>query len=200
MVRLYKHWPHYRILQTTAGTYRSGYHPGAPDEYVTVIGPGDQTKRVPTPALGDWQLAAEDGVVVVYYKRLDGDWSEEVRVPTTIACGQPVGALVTGGTGPIGPAGATGAQGEQGPEGPDGRDAEVDDATIDRIAAAVVGRLFSEAPPDDHYGLPEYARFGTKLQDYIAVMVHAGFMTHVLATTDEAAAGMLASGYVPKVK
>lgn len=195
-------WNNLRGVQTTTGTYASVYHPGAPNEWVTVIKPDGSTQNVKTPALLDWFLAAEDGALSIYYHRDDGNGEKSlVRVPTSIPCGVAVGAITSGGTGPIGPAGpsgATGPRGEQGPPGAAGGDAEVDNATIERIAAAVVSRLFSEPPAPDHFGLPEYAQFGSKLQEYIAVMAHAGFLTHVIANADQAVAGMIAGGYTPK--
>lgn len=200
MARLFKHWNHYRILQTTAGTFRSAYHPGAPNEYVTVIGPGEQTTQVPTPALGDWQLAAEDGFIVVYYKRLDGDWSEEVRVATNIACGQAAGALVTGGVGPMGPGGAPGIKGDKGDPGEPGEpggDAEVTDEVIGRIAAAVVARLFSEPPAPDHFGLPEYAQYGSRLQETIAIIPHQGYLQWLAHNFGEALVNMQREGRLP---
>lgn len=197
-------WNNLRGLQATAGTFASVYHPGAPNEWVTVIKPDGATQNVRTPALLDWFLAAEDGVVVIYYHRDDGGGNKSlVRVPSGIACGVAVGALTSGGTGQIGPAGPPGPRGErgdrgpQGPAGVPGGGAEVDDATIDRIAAAVAN--YPAAP--DHFGiLPAEARSGLWLQDAITVLLSNQAVAQVfIKALDEAALNLLASGYQPKV-
>ena len=202
-------WNSYRTLPTTGGVYRSVYHPNGADS-VEVVAPSGQSVTTPTPGLLDWSLASEDGKVVIYYLRGDGNGKTEVRVPTAIACPQAAGATVTGGTGPAGPAGAAGAQGpagadgKQGPPGAPGAkggDATVDDATMQKLAALVVAKFFAEPPASDHFGLPPSAQSGTKFQDMQTIMLlNQGVWQSIIQTIDEAAANLVAAGYQPKVK
>jgi hypothetical protein len=198
-----KPWNTLRGLVTTAGVWMSVYHPGAEGEWVEVMPPDGATHRIDTPKLLDWTLIAFNGKLSVYYNRDAGDGRKElVAVHTPIVCGGMVGELVAGATGPIGPAGAPGPQGEQGeqgeqgPAGPAGEDAvalTADD--IDRIAE----RVFTLPPAPDHFGLPEYVRYGTRFQEMIAVMVHQALAQHVIMATDEGAANLVANGYQPKI-
>jgi hypothetical protein len=201
-------WNHIRILQATAGTFVSFYHPGAPNEYVIVIQPDGTQANVSTPALLDWQLAAEDGQVTVYYNRDNGNGDKgAVRQTTAIPCGQPVGALVTGGTGPQGPVGLQGATGPQGNPGitgprgmtgPAGKDAQVTEEVIQRIAQAV--NTYPAAP--DHFGIqPAEARSGLWSQDAITILLsNQAVWQAVIRAIDEAAANLVAAGYQPKVR
>jgi hypothetical protein len=197
-------WNSIRGLQTTAGTFVSFYHPGEPDEWVTIVKPDGGTQDVRTPALVDWFLAAEDGVVVIHYARNDGGGKTPVRVPTAIACGQPTAWLVTGGTGPAGPAGTQGPQGPPGATGAagsDGKDAEVDEATMQRIAALTAEQVLLGGPAGDHYGLAPNAQFGTRHQENIAVMfTNQAFWQEVIKAIDTAALGLQSGGYTPKVQ
>ena len=200
-------WNHIRVLQTTTGTFMSFYHPGAPNEYVIVVYPSGQTQNVKTPALLDWQLAAEDGKVTVYYNRDDGGGNKTgVRVGTSIACGQPAGALVTGGTGPVGPTGAPGPRGDQGvagpqgPRGADGADGEVlevplMDSDVQRIADAVV--RYPAAP--DHFGIPlAEAQSGLWSQDAITVLLmNQAVQQLIQKAVDEAVKNLKTGGYQP---
>jgi hypothetical protein len=166
---------------------------------------GGQAGTVPLPrtaqsvALDNW-----DGRLVVLALATmveagqETDRREGIAYDTGIMLAPVDPALPVGPAGPAGPQGERGPQGPQGPAGPAGEGADVDDATIQRIAAAVVERLFSEPADPTHFGLPEYAQFRSKLQEYLAVMAHPGFLTHVIANADQAVAGMIASGYQPK--
>jgi hypothetical protein len=194
-----KNWNTLRVLPTSAGMWTSVYRPGDAGETVAILAPDGKRHSVHTPALADWSLAAEDGLLTVYYLRIVGDGHDFVRVPTAIPCGQLVGQMLSGGvglTGPVGAQGPQGEQGEQGPAGPAGEDAvalTADD--IDRIAE----RFYTYPPAPDHFGLPEYVRYGTRFQEMIAVMVHQALAQHIIMATDEGAANLVANGYQPKI-
>jgi hypothetical protein len=199
-----KPWNTLRGLVTTAGVWMSVYHPGAEGEWVEVLGPSGASQRVDTPGLLDWQLVAYDGKLVVYYNRDAGDGRKDlVAVYTPIVCGGMVGELVAGATGPMGPAGAKGGDGPPGPPGApgsDGKDAEVDEATMQRIAALTAEAVLLGGPAGDHYGLAPNAQFGTRLQETVAVMfTNQAFWQEVVKAIDEAALGLVAGGYSPKV-
>lgn len=81
------YWNNYRCCETPKGTYRSVYHPGAPNEWVTIIAPGEATKDIATPALADWALVVERGELVIHYLKIEGDNRVEVRKPTGIQVG-----------------------------------------------------------------------------------------------------------------
>lgn len=196
-------WNHIRGVQTTTGTYTSLYHPGAPHEYVIVVRPDGTAQHVPTPALLDWFLAAEDGKIVIHYTRNDGGGKTPVRVPTAIACGQPVGQLVTGGVGPVGVAGPQGPRGENGAVGPPGAPGQagadavaLTDQDVDRIAARVW-----LAPPPDGYQNISGADFATLAQEVVAYMLtqRQDVWAAAIQRIDEAAIGLLQGGYQPKV-
>lgn len=202
-------WNHLRGLQTTTGTWLSCYHPGSPNEYVIIIAPSGQTQNIATPALLDWFLAAEDGKVVIHYQRDNGGGDKgPVRVPTSLACGQPAGALVTGGTGPAGVAGPPGPKGETGPQGPRGatgaagpagQGAQVTEEQMQRIAALSAEQVLLGAAAGDHYGLPPGAQFGTRFQENLSVMLlNQAFWQEVIKKIDEAVVGLQGGGYQPK--
>jgi hypothetical protein len=192
----------YPIVQTERGTFRAVYHPGAPDEYVIVVGPGDEQVSVPTPALVGFGLAVEGGELVIWWlQRRDGSGEAvEHRTPSGVMCGQPVAAHTFGGVGPIGPAGAPGPQGErgeQGPAGPAGEDAvalTADD--IDRIAERVW-----LMPPPEHLKDLAGVDLGALSQIVIAYLWtrRQDFHAATIPTMDEAVIGLLAGGYQPKV-
>lgn len=137
-------WNSYRGIATTNGYFESAFHPNSDQnrargwaDQVEIVSPSGARTFVYCPNFGDWQLSAEGGVIVVRYKRLDG---ETARVATGLACGQAVGAATVGGWGPVGPSGpvgpkgdkgdtgargATGPQGIQGPQGVPGRDGDM---------------------------------------------------------------------------
>jgi hypothetical protein len=207
MVRVDGVWNSYRGLVTTAGVFRSFYAPG-PREVVIVVGPGEQQKEVKTPSLADWFLAAENGEVVVYYARIDGGAKVEVRVPTTIACGQPAGTLVTGGTGPMGPAGpagakgdkgdtgAKGAQGAPGAAGAAGSDAvALTDDDLNRIAQ----RVWTMPPPEGYKNISG-VDMGTLAQEVLAYIWtrRQDFQQLNIQRIDEAIVNLIAAGYQPK--
>jgi hypothetical protein len=193
-------WNSIRGLQTTAGTFVSFYHPGEPNEWVTIVQPDGGTQDVRTPALVDWFLAAEDGVVVIHYARNDGGGKTPVRVPTAIACGQPSAWLVTGGTGPAGVAGPQGPPGAAGSPGSDGKDAFVSEDHMRQIAALTAEAVLLGGPAGDHYGLAPNAQFGTRLQETVAVMfTNQAFMQEFIKALDEAALGLVSGGYAPKI-
>jgi hypothetical protein len=193
-------WNSIRGLQTTAGTFVSFYHPGEPDEWVTVVKPDGGTQDVRTPALTDWFLAAEDGKLVIHYARNDSGGKTPVRVPTAIACGQPSAWLVTGGTGPAGVAGPQGPPGAAGSPGSDGKDAFVSEDHMRQIAALTAEAVLLGGPAGDHYGLAPNAQFGTRLQETVAVMfTNQAFMQEFIKALDEAALGLVSGGYAPKI-
>jgi hypothetical protein len=193
-------WNSIRGLQTTAGTFVSFYHPGEPNEWVTIVKPDGGTQDVRTPALTDWFLAAEDGKLVIHYARNDSGGKTPVRVPTAIACGQPSAWLVTGGTGPAGVAGPQGPPGATGSPGSDGKDAFVSEDHMRQIAALTAEAVLLGGPAGDHYGLAPNAQFGTRLQETVAVMfTNQAFMQEFIKALDEAALGLVSGGYAPKI-
>lgn len=209
MVTVQGVWNTYRGLQASAGTFRSFYHP-APDEFVTVVGPGQELHTVATPSLGDWFLAAENGEIVVYYARLDGQARTEVRLATGVHCGAPVGQLTTGGTGPIGPSGPPGPRGEQGerggqgppgkpgPQGPAGEGA-TDVAITDADANLIAERVWTLPPPEafrDISGLD----LGTLAQEFIAYLFtqRQDLVQLALMRVDEAVLNLEGGGYKPE--
>jgi hypothetical protein len=193
-------WNSIRGLQTTAGTFVSFYHPGEPNEWVTIVKPDGGTQDVRTPALTDWFLAAEDGKLVIHYARNDSGGKTPVRVPTAIACGQPSAWLVTGGTGPAGVAGPQGPPGAAGSPGSDGKDAFVSEDHMRQIAALTAEAVLLGGPAGDHYGLAPNAQFGTRLQETVAVMfTNQAFMQEFIKALDEAALGLVSGGYAPKI-
>ena len=210
MVSVASVWNSYRGLQASRGTFRSFYHPGVPNEYVIVVGPGEETKEVKTPAMADWFLAAENGEVIVYYSRIDGNNKTEVRVPSGVPCGAPVGQLTTGGTGPIGPAGPPGAQGEQGergrpgtpgaqgPPGPPGEGAEdvaITDDDLNRIAE----RVWTLPPPEAYRNISGLD-LGTLAQEFIAYLFtqRQDLVQLGLMRVDEAVLNLESGGYRPE--
>jgi hypothetical protein len=199
----------YALLQTTTGTYRAAYHPhkdgSAHSERVLIADPNDVVWPVRTPSLGGFALAVENGALVVWYLELPGN--VERRVETGLSCGQPVAAHTFGGVGPMGPTGGQGPRGEDGPPGPpgaagsDGKDAEVDEATMQRIAALTAEQVLLGGPAGDHYGLAPNAQFGTRHQENIAVMfTNQAFWQEVIKAIDTAALGLQSGGYTPKVQ
>jgi hypothetical protein len=194
-------WNSIRGLQTTAGTFVSFYHPGEPNEWVTIVQPDGGTQDVRAPALVDWFLAAEDGVVVIHYARNDSGGKTPVRVPTAIACGQPTAWLVTGGTGPAGVAGAQGPQGEQGEPGEPGEPGSdavaltADD--IDRIAERVW-----LMPPPEHLKDLAGVELGALSQIIIAYLMtkRQDLKQLEIQRFDEAALGLVSGGYAPKIQ
>ena len=199
-------WNHLRGLVTTKGVYSSVYLPGNLGEKVVILAPDGSKHEVRTPALGDWFLTAQGGRIVVYYARIGGDGNDLAMVVTDVQCGEAAGALVVGGLGPVGPSGSAGPRGADGPPGPsgapgrDGKDADVDEATMQRIAALTAEQVLLGPPAGDHYGLPAHAQFGTRHQENIAIMfANQGFWQEVVKAIDEAALNLLKSGYVPKV-
>lgn len=203
-----KNWNHLRGLITTTGVFTSIYRPGAAGEKVDILAPDGKHYPVGTPSLADWFLASEDKTVTIYYSRIVGDGHDLVRVPTGIACGEATGGMVTGGVGPVGPQGPAGPKGDQGntgvqgPPGPPGATTggeQVDEATIQRIAALTAEQVLLGPPAADHYGLVENAQFGTRHQENIAVMfTNQAFWQEVIKAIDTAAAGLVAGGYQPK--
>lgn len=204
-----KNWNHLRGLITTTGVFTSIYRPGAAGEKVDILAPDGKHYPVGTPSLADWFLASEDKTVTVYYSRIVGDGHDLVRVPTGIACGEATGGMVTGGVGPVGPQGPAGPKGDQGntghqgPPGPPGATTggeQVDEATIQRIAALTAEQVLLGPPAADHYGLPEYAQSGTRLQDSITVLLSNQAVWQLfIEAIDEAALNKIQSGYQPKV-
>lgn len=199
-----KNWNTCRGLVTTAGVYASIYRPGASGEQVVIRKPDGTLHPVHTPALGDWFLAAEDGLLTVYYSRIVEGGHDLARVPTAIECGQQVGHIVTGGVGLTGPAGAPGApgvrgeqglQGPQGPAGPAGSDANVTPETIDAIA-----RRVWTLPPGDLANISG-VDLGTLAQEVLlyALTQRQDLWQLVIRRIDEAAANLLAENYQPKV-
>jgi hypothetical protein len=166
-------------IQTTLGTYRAAYHPGSPNEYVMVAGPGDEVRNVKTPALGGFFLSAENGHLIVYYLELPGN--VERRVDSGIPCGEPVAAHTFGGVGPMGPAGGagpkgdkgdTGAPGPSGAPGRDGKDASVSEDQMQRIAALSAEKVANYPAAGDHFGIvPAEAQSGLWMQDAITVLL-----------------------------
>jgi hypothetical protein len=210
MVRVDGYWNNYRGLQTTAGTFRSFYHPGAPNEWVTVVGPGEQVKNVATPSLADWFLAAENGEVVVYYARIDGGAKVEVRVPSGVPCGQPAGALVTGGTGPMGPAGAPGAKGDKGDtgaKGAQGAPGAAGAAGSDAVALTdddlnrIAQRVWTMPPPEGYKNISG-VDMGTLAQEVLAYIwtKRQDFQQLNIQRIDEAIVNLIAAGYQPQAK
>jgi hypothetical protein len=169
-------WNTLRGLVTTAGVWMSVYHPGAEGEWVEVMPPDGATHRIDTPKLLDWTLIAFNGKLSVFYNRDEGDGRKGlVAVHTPIVCGGMVGELVAGATGPMGPAGAPGPQGPPGAAGApgsDGKDAEVDEATMQRIAALTAEAVANYPAAADHFGItPTEAQSGLWLQDAITVLL-----------------------------
>lgn len=197
----------YTGLMAATGTYRAAYRPKQKDgsgEDVLIAGPGDTVRNVKTPSLGGFWLAVENERIVVYYLELPGN--VERRVDSGIVCGQPVGATTFGGVGPMGPAGApgpkgdTGPQGKQGPPGPAGpagEGAEVDDATIDRIAA----RVWTVPPQGDLVNLSGI-NMSTAAQEVTAYpwSQRQDFLQLVIRRIDEAVLNLVEGGYTPQAK
>jgi hypothetical protein len=87
----------------------------------------------------------------------------------------------------------------KGPPGKAGEGAEVDEATMRRIAALTAEQVLLGPPAGDHYGLPPHAQFGTRHQENIAIMfANQGFWQEVIRAIDEAALNLLKGGYQPK--
>ena len=194
----------YTVLQTTLGTFRATYHPrkdgSTNSERVLIAGPGDEVRKVHTPSLGSFALTAENGELCVWW--LQTGTLVERREATGIPCGEPVAAHTFGGVGPLGPTGGVGPKGDQGdpgPQGPRGEDGEDAVALTQQEIDAIAERVFTLPPAPDHFGLPEYVRYGTRFQEMIAVMVHQALAQHVIMATDEGAANLVASGYQPKI-
>lgn len=203
-------WNSIRGLPTTAGTFVSFYHPNAPNEYVIVVRPDGTAQNVPTPALLDWFLAAEDGKVTIYYARNDDGGKTPVRVPTTIACGQPAGALVTGGTGPMGPAGAPGAKGDKGDtgaKGPVGPPGAAGAAGSDAVALTdddlnrIAQRVWTMPPPEGYKNISG-VDMGTLAQEVLAYIwtKRQDFQQLNIQRIDEAIVNLIAAGYQPQAK
>lgn len=200
-----KNWNTLRGLVTTSGVFTSVYRPGAEGETVDIRFPDGRLGKVKTPALADWFLAVEDAQITVYYLRIVDGGHDLVRIATTIPCGGWAGELVTGGTGPIGPAGAPGAKGDQGERGPagpagapgrDGEGADVDEATIDAIAR----RVWSVTPGD--LANISGVDMGTLAQEVIGYMLtqRQDLWALAIQRMDEAALGLIQSGYTPKAQ
>lgn len=210
MAQVQGYWTNQQsTLQTTKGVFTSLYHPGEPNEWVTVWGPdGKSLGDFRTPALGTWTLLAIDGKLVIHYLRnnKNGTYEWPVPVQTEIPCGQPTAWLVTGGTGPTGPAGPAGAtgpkgdKGDRGPAGPagkdglDGEDAFVDDFTIDAIAKRVW-----TLPPGEFANISGL-NLNSLAQEFIAYLwtQRQDLFVSALQREDEAIAGLKANGFVPK--
>jgi len=196
-------WNSLRGLVTTTGVFSSAYLPGNLGEQVIVVAPNGAETAVHTPKLGDWFLAAEDAKVTVYYLRLDDNAKTLVRVPTALACGGWAGELVTGGTGPVGPSGPagpkgdkgdTGAVGPSGAPGAPGKDAQVDDTTVDKIAARVW------TLPPGQYANISGVDLGTMAQEFIAYLLtqRQDLWQGSIQRIDEAVLNLSAAGYQPK--
>lgn len=195
-------WANLRQLVTTAGTFTSVYRPGAAGgEQVDILDPQGQHHLVHTPALHDWFLAAENGLVTVWYSQIVASGHQLQRIQTPIPCGTPAGATTTAATGPPGPAGPPG------PVGPTGVDAtavrqivhdEIASITplIAAAASGVVENILLGPPAGDHYGLAPNARFGTRFQETIAVMfVNQAFLQEVVKALREAVSNLSAYDY-----
>jgi hypothetical protein len=191
-------WTRCKELVTTAGVWASVYLPGDQGETVKIRFPDGRMGTVKTPGLADWFLVAEDGEVTVYYTKIVQGGHDLVRIATTIPCGVAVGALTSGGTGPIGPAGAPGPKGDKGDTGAQGEKGEDAVALTQQEIDAIAERVFSLPPAPDHFGLPEYVRYGTRFQETIAVMVNQALMQYLIRNGDEAAANMIRDGYTPQ--
>jgi hypothetical protein len=189
-------------IQTTLGTFRAAYHPSAPNEYVMVAGPGDEVRNVKTPSLGGFFLTAENGHLVVYYLELPGN--VERRVDSGVPCGELVAAHTFGGVGPMGPSGAPGPKGDKGDNGAvgpsgapgaPGGDAEVDDTTVDKIAARVW------TLPPGQYANISGVDLGTMAQEFIAYLLtqRQDLWQGSIQRIDEAVLNLSAAGYQPKV-
>ena len=185
-------WANLRSLVTTAGTFVSVYRPGAAGgEQVDILDPLGTHHLVHTPALHDWFLAAENGMIVVWYSQITGSGHTLQRVPTMIPCGTPAAATTTAATGPPGPVGPPG------PAGPPADPNIVRQIIHDEIAglqlfiaaaaSGVVENVLLGPPAGDHYGLVPNAQFGTRLQETVAVMlVNQAFWQEVIKAVREA--------------
>lgn len=188
----------YVVLQAAKGMFRGAYHPGAPNEYVQISGPGDESVKVPTPACVGFALAVENGKIVVWYLRKpEGSHAAaEVPVRTDIACGAPLWATLTGGVGPIGATGAQGMKGDKGDRGPAGKDATVTEEQIQRIANVTAERVFTLPPADWAASIqPPEARSGSRFQDMTTIqMLNPAFWVGVLQAMGRAARDLIKAG------
>jgi hypothetical protein len=193
-------WTRCKELVTTAGVWASVYLPGDQGETVKILFPDGRMGTVKTPGLADWFLVAEDGEVTVYYTKIVDGGHDLVRVATTIPCGVAVGALTSGGMGPIGPRGPQGDKGEQGEPGEPGEPGSdavaltADD--IDRIAERVW-----LMPPPEHLKDLAGVDLGALSQIVIAYLwtKRQDVWAAAIPKIDEAALGLIESGYAPKV-
>lgn len=199
-------WNALRGLVTTKGVYSSAYLPGNLGEFVDILAPDGAHTKVHTPSLADWFLAAQGGRIVIYYARIGDQGNDLAMVVTEVRCGEPVGALVTGGTGPTGPVGAPGPKGDTGPQGPSGaagapgKGAEVTPEQIAAIAQATAERVWLAPPPEGAKNISG-ADLGTLAQEVIAYLLtqRQDVMQRFIMRVDEAAANLLREGYTPKV-
>jgi hypothetical protein len=126
----------------------------------------------------------------------------EVRVPSGVPCGQPAGALVTGGTGAMGPAGAPGPKGDTGPVGPPGAAGAAGSdavALTDDDLTRIAERVWTAPPPSGLENISGIA-LGTLAQEVIAYIwtKRQDFQQLNIQRVDEAVVNLVAAGYQPK--
>jgi hypothetical protein len=206
----------YDRIDTASGVWRMAYRYNPNKAYVR--GPQGQYEEFDLPQLQVGKLGVIGGELVIEYTCFLGykpgteqdNPDRPVRCAyTAIMCGPRVGASESAVLGPAGPQGDKGDQGDRGPQGPRGAAGEagppgkdggdVTEEQMQRIAYLSAEQVLLGPPAADHYGLPDYAQSGTRLQDTFTILLgNQAVQQFLIQAIDQAVLNLKNSGYQPQ--